>query len=230
MTIPDDTIAWLRQAAAAGQADAQVMQELLRRIEALEQRPIAGAVELADEAEEPAEDQPQTLHSVALQMVDMLARLGVLLEIRETLKRAIREPMAPAAIAGPVATDEELHRIFHVRQLYMDSLRDVYNLGREHGASQTSCPHIRSSDEGTSYCALAQQGNSSASLTGSPAPAGGLVERVTSRVEHAVDADQELEWLALESAARGAICEVVAWLREIGNHGSARDLEQEASR
>jgi hypothetical protein len=103
MTIPEDTLAWLRQAAAAGQADAQVMQELLRRVEALEQRPIAGDHELAPATEDssvtapPDAEEPQTLHSVALRMVDTLARLGVIPEILVTLRRAIREPMAPAA-------------------------------------------------------------------------------------------------------------------------------------
>ena len=184
MTIPDDTLAWLRQAAAAGQADAKVMLELLRRVGALERRPIAGAVELADEPEEPAEDEPQTLHSVALQMVNTLAQLGVLPEILDTLRRAIREPMAPAT-AAPVATDEELRMVADAHRLWSDSRRAIYILGREHGASQASCPHIRSSDEGTSYCALAQQGNSSASLTGSPAPAGGLVELVAKAIEYA---------------------------------------------
>ena len=37
-------------------------------------------------------------------------------------------------------------------------LRAVYDLGRQHGAAQATCPYIKSSDEGTSYCALAEQG------------------------------------------------------------------------
>jgi hypothetical protein len=164
--------------------------ELRARVHALEQRPIAGDHEHAPVAEESsvtappdAEDEPQTLHSVALRMVDTLERMKVLPEILDTLRRAIREPMEPAA----------------------------------------SCPHIRSSDEGTSYCALAQQGNSSASLTGSPAPAGGLVERVAiacARPSNKTRDDQ----------ARAAIREVAAWRREVGAPASARDLEQEATR
>jgi hypothetical protein len=159
MTIPEDTLAWLRQAAAAGQADAQVMQELLRRVEALEQRPIAGDHELAPATEDssvtapPDAEEPQTLHSVALRMVDTLERLGVLLEIRQTLKRAIREPMAPAtAAAAPVATDDELWQTWHDADgSTLESLRAVYNLDREHGASQASCPHIRSSGDRPRY-------------------------------------------------------------------------------
>ena len=38
-----------------------------------------------------------------------------------------------------------------------------------------TCPHVRSSDEGTSYCALAEQ---QAAPPPEPAPAGSLVERV----------------------------------------------------
>jgi len=167
--------------------------ELRSRVEALEQRPIAGDHEPASGAEDSSvaappdgEDEPRTLHSVALRMVDTLARLGVIPEILDTLRRAIREPMEPAA-------------------------------------SQASCPHIRSSDEGTSYCALAQQGNSSASLTGSPAPAGGLVERVAI----ACARPSNKTW---DDKARAAIREMAAWRREVGAPASARDLEQEASR
>jgi hypothetical protein len=43
---------------------------------------------------EPEPDAPQTLHSVALGHVDGLRRLGVLPQICDTLRRAIREPMA----------------------------------------------------------------------------------------------------------------------------------------
>ena len=61
--------------------------ELRARVEALEamQEPEAEAAQVAD---------PQTLHSVALQMVDSLGRsFGILPEILDTLRRAIREPM-----------------------------------------------------------------------------------------------------------------------------------------
>jgi hypothetical protein len=59
----------------------------------------------------PEPDAPQTLHSVALGHVDGLRRLGVIPQICDTLRRAIREPMAdltpepnqaPAAEAGLV--------------------------------------------------------------------------------------------------------------------------------
>jgi hypothetical protein len=59
----------------------------------------------------PEPDAPQTLHSGALGHVDGLRRLGVIPQICDTLRRAIREPMAdltpepnqaPAAEAGLV--------------------------------------------------------------------------------------------------------------------------------
>jgi hypothetical protein len=54
---------------------------------------------LTSSAPEPADD--ETLHTVALGMVDTLTRLGVLPEILDTIRRAIREPMAPPAPSTP---------------------------------------------------------------------------------------------------------------------------------
>ena len=51
---PPETLAWLRHAASCGQRDAQLTLHILERLEALEQRPIPGAVELAALAPEPA--------------------------------------------------------------------------------------------------------------------------------------------------------------------------------
>jgi hypothetical protein len=150
---------WQRAMTTAASSDGfffmRCFLELRARVHALEQRPIAGDHELAPATEDssvtapPDAEEPQTLHSVALRMVDTLERLGVLLEIRQTLKRAIREPMAPAtAAAAPVATDDELWQTWHDADgSTLESLRAIYNLGREHGASQASCPHIRSSGE-----------------------------------------------------------------------------------
>ena len=91
-----------------------------------------------------------------------------------------------------------------------------------------TCPHIVSSDEGTSYCDLAlQTAAAQPASAAAPAPAGGLVERVAGAI------GQELS-PAAEACA--AIREVAAWLRveSEGRFGSglhwSRRLEQEADR
>jgi hypothetical protein len=88
----------------------------------------------ATEAGEPADDEPQTLHSIALKMVDTLASLGVIPEIRSTLRRAILEPMEPAtAAAAPVATDAKLRRIWNETFGIPEAFRAIYDHGRAHG-------------------------------------------------------------------------------------------------
>jgi hypothetical protein len=89
-----ETLAWLRQSAAVdGAAYSQVLLHLLERLEALEQRPIPGAVELA----------------------------------------------APTPEAAPVATDKELRSVYSGGTWggHGPALRDVYDLGRQHGAGET---------------------------------------------------------------------------------------------
>ena len=86
-----------------------------------------------------------------------------------------------------------------------------------------TCPHVRSSDEGTSYCALAEQ---QAAPPPEPAPAGSLVERVA--IACAKPCNET--W---DDQARAAIREVAAWLRgqqELGARTWAWHLEQEAER
>jgi hypothetical protein len=108
-------------------------------------------------------DTPQSLHDVALVYVDSLGRsFGILPAILDTIRRAIREPMAVPG--GRVAINGDLVAAYNlayeqVEEVYTGrshtlALRAVYDLGRQHGAA---CPYIRSSDEGTSYCALAEQ-------------------------------------------------------------------------
>lgn len=88
----------------------------------------------------------------------------------------------------------------------------AYNLGRQHGAAQATCPHVRTSDEGTSYCALAEktasQPRQEEEAAPSPAPAGGLVERMRSALgmrEFLSDAELSsmihvvADWLQLHS-------------------------------
>ncbi len=110
----------------------------------------------------PAEppDAPQTLHTVALGMVDTLERLPnpPLPEILSTIRRAIREPMATGE--GPVATDEEIAVAADQCLTPGGARRAIYNLGRQHA---TTCPHIRQGDSGSQYCDLARQ-------TAEPAP------------------------------------------------------------
>jgi len=76
-----------------------------------------------------------------------------------------------------------------------------------------TCPHILTSDEGTSYCGLAEQGNSSA------APAGGLVELVAAALDGGT-----------ESQARAAIHAVAKWFDAIGYGATASILRQELQR
>jgi hypothetical protein len=164
------------------------LQELSGRLAALEAPVQHSAATEDSSAAEPAPadpDTPQSLHDVALAHVDSLGRsFGILPAILDTIRRAIREPMA--APAGRVATDEELRDAWELAPapggIFNSNycLRAVYNLGRQHGAA---CPYIRSSDEGTSYCALAEQPAPAAPAPepAPPAPAGGLVEQEATR-------------------------------------------------
>ena len=96
----------------------------------------------------------------------------------------------------------------------------------EHGAT---CPHVVTSDEGTSYCRLAEQ----ASPTGkeSVTADSSLVERVADAIcAMAYCGDTSLNW---RPAARAAIREVAAWLRDRNGYPwawVAQILELEADR
>jgi hypothetical protein len=105
---------------------------------------------------------------------------------------------------------------------------DQHLLRIERLETGATCPHIVSSDEGTSYCDLAlQTAAAQPASAAAPAPAGGLVELVAGAI------GQELSPAA---EARAAIREVAAWLRveSEGRFGSglhwSRRLEQEADR
>ena len=89
-----ETIAWLQQSAALdGSATSRTLLEVLERLERLE---------AAKPLIKPIDDQ-QTLHSIALKMLDTLEQLNVLPEILDTLRRAISAP-APCPLAAPAAT------------------------------------------------------------------------------------------------------------------------------
>jgi len=141
-----------------------VITELADRLAAAEQRikalDAAANLQQQDKDAERAMEH-QTLHTIALQMVDSLGRSFYLLpEILDTLRRAIREPMKETE----------------------------------------SCPHVVTSNEGTSYCRLTEHGNSSARLTSSPAPTGGLVAKVTD-----VITDSAAAYGTADEPARAAI-------------------------
>ena len=96
-----------------------------------------------------------------------------------------------------------------------------------------TCPHIMTSDEGTSYCGLAEQtariGKSDVPVNTSaqPKPTSSLVERVA-----AVIADDPQVVDIWHEDARAAIREMAAWLRERGswNQVTVADvLEREAN-
>lgn len=88
-----------------------------------------------------------------------------------------------------------------------------------------TCPYIVTSDEGTSYCGLAEQ--QAAAALQKPAPAGSLVEQVARAIS--LDAwDDAGNWTA---EARAAIRAVAEWLRENEcGYNAVRWLEQEAGR
>jgi hypothetical protein len=92
-----------------------------------------------------------------------------------------------------------------------------------------TCPHIRSSDEGTSYCALAEQTAAAQpnhlEKPNSSDPADSLVERVADAIYRNGTVD------GFREEARAAIREVAAWMRENDcGYTAARWLEQEANR
>jgi hypothetical protein len=101
-----DQLAWLRHAAALGHAEPQALLHLLGRVEALEAAAAGAQPDKLDRLAEVfrAEDEadPQTLHTVALRMVDTLERMHVLPEILDTLRRTIREPMDQPTPKPPI--------------------------------------------------------------------------------------------------------------------------------
>jgi hypothetical protein len=133
----------------AGAASRTIL-ELRDRVAALE----ATAAATTPPPAEPPGD-PQTLHTVALAMVDTLERLPdpPLPEILDTLRRAIRGPVV--ADGGPLATDGEIAAAANQCLTAAAARRAIYNLGRQHVSP--TCPHIRQGDSGSQYCDLARQ-------------------------------------------------------------------------
>jgi hypothetical protein len=97
-------------------------------------------------------------------------------------------------------------------------------------AGQT-CPHIVTSDEGTSYCALAEQTANQfrdpTEKVAAAAPADSLVERVAD----AIVSQATSAGIVDDRPARAAIREVASWLRsEPASRAVADRLEQESER
>jgi hypothetical protein len=83
-----------------------------------------------------------------------------------------------------------------------------------------TCPHIVSSDEGTSYCGLAEQ--QATDTPPEPAPAGSLIEAVHIAIATAMGHGP--------SEARAAIRAVAEWLEQFEFVGAAHALHQEVNR
>jgi len=148
--LPQETIAWLHQAAAAGAAEPMVLRHVMQRLDALETSLLAEPIER------------ETLRSIFRSHSDHHRRLL-------NLEAAQQQPANPAPAAtemvptskgAPVATDDELFDLFHQHDPLGIVLRAIYNLGRQHGAAQL--PAAKSDLEPNPPAA----------------PAGGLVERV----------------------------------------------------
>jgi hypothetical protein len=93
-----------------------------------------------------------------------------------------------------------------------------------------TCPHIISSDEGTSYCGLAEQianSNYLESPDSSPAPAGGLVEMMATTLAACDTGDDPSDW---RPEARAAILSTADYLEDRNDHTGARWLREEVER
>jgi len=149
--------------------------------------------------------------------------------LRQAFKASVAEDLSVTAVApepAPAPTDEELLELcWRDNTLLSEDLRCAYDLGREHGAAAARCPHIRSSDEGTSYCALAEKtAATQAFWFVAFAPAGELVERVADAIYRNGIGD------GFREEARAAIREVAKWLREAhGWEEGAQGLEREVN-
>lgn len=209
----------------------------LQRIMALEQLRQDKMDRLIEQDRED-DDDPQTLHTIALRMVDTLKQLGVLPEILDTLRRAIREPMQqPTPEAAPVATDEELFKAYPAPYGFAPALRAVYDLGRKHGAAQAAPPAMQrlmdAPMDARGYVDLrgarlappySPEGELVEPASQPAPPAGGLVERVTEAIISSMLTSDR-------AAASAAIREVAAWLeQQPGPSFWIRRLREEADR
>jgi hypothetical protein len=183
-------------------------------------------------------------------MVDTLASLGVIPEIRSTLRRAILEPMEPAtAAAAPLATDGELRRIWNETFGIPEAFRAIYDHGRAHGTPPAVVEALRDAE-----VALADISGGSPHVTdrasaalpsiraalqllgqpapaaapepiepeAQPAPAGGAGGGLVERIAFTAGCG--------DGTSRAVIREVAAWLDRRGQHGCSLWLREEAAR
>jgi len=146
-------------------------------------------------------------------------------------------PAKPDSSPAPemVATDADLRRLWHntADDLgFGQAIRAIYNLGREHGAANATCPHIVTSNEGTSYCDLAEK---TANSKPTPNPrqirsssTDGLMQSVSAAI-CPIDGrgGTPINW---EPEARAAILAVAEWFDAIGYGATASILRQELKR
>lgn len=113
----------------------------------------------------------------------------------ENLRQQDEDVERVATDPQPIATNEEILRVYWAGGNSSDHrLRHVYDLGRQHGATQSTCPHIRKSDEGTGYCALAEQSANSVDA--------GLLPMIVS--ETGSDDEAETERIICSAISNGA--------------------------
>jgi hypothetical protein len=158
---------------------------------------------------------------------------------RRPIPGTVKLAAQPTPKAAPVATDEELASAMWTRS----GRRAVYDLGREHGAAQSTPPTapavIRKPlrcpspawiaecggpcEQGFHLCDCGVLERMNPELRG-PAPAGGLVERVTKAVNKTTICERD----GIASAAILAVAEwlddiagiTASWLREeVQHHG-----------
>jgi hypothetical protein len=243
-----ETLEWLRQTARQGHSYSLAHFDAIARLDALEAR--VALLEHA-EADEP-DDEAQTLHSVALKMIDTLASLGVISEIRSTLRRAILEPMEPAAAAAPVATDDELTRVFDTYHLWRDSRRATYNLGRAHGTPPAVVVALQEAEAvltkivrdvwnrsnwlGRQAFAPLPTIRAALQLLGQPAPAAApeSIEPEAQPAEDAALAEGLVKKIAFtagcgDGTSRAVIREVAAWLDCRGQHDCSLWLREQCA-
>jgi hypothetical protein len=210
---PPETLVWLRHAASCGQRDAQLTLHILKRLEALEQRPIPGTVELAAPTPEAApvatDEEIRALYGLP----------GTFAEIHRAIYNLGRQH---GAAQPPVA--QPAPAIFPVE--YADANGDGIRILMEpSGDTGQACWVVRNSRRVDpllefSTPEAAHAAHQAPQPAPPVAPARGLVERVVNVLGHYGD-----------GTARAAIREVAAWIRsELNGRSVADRLELEADR